>query len=518
MYMVRKKITFLLIITFFSTLSLKAQNNRVGENTFNIGEQPFNFIQRSIAVGNHIFVNIVNENNHAIPSIRTVRILKLDTNLMVLDSLTSSDLGCSNCSFNVMKPESDSTFWFLLGALNPSQVVYKDKFSLLIKSDLDFNILDTMAFSFANLNLRSRAIDIEMLQDTVLITSFNDFPSFSVLRKSDFSILNDSLIAMVPFLNNILKEPLFWNNHWYFMTFNESNALRFWQISKDGRIDTILTLWEKRKNRLPFYPMRMLPGNSPKSAKLIAANAVRNSSQIVDRNQYQLFNIDLQNYTFTLLDSFALNLPSVKIQGITLPSFISLDALNNNVDWKNLDNIYIGSSRDRLFFPFDFKPGDSTLKRYLHLYKIDTAGNASWYRRLGDGSYYQFVDLTAHSHGVYITGIKYNWKNPPNGHVTEGFIMSINEKGEVIGQREIPVPTQQLSVFPNPASNHITLQDLPEQDTPFQYRLFNPQGQLLQRGETRGQITLQNLASGTYWVLLSSKESHWQGTSKVVVE
>lgn len=503
---------YLIILFSITGISLLAQKTSVGEKTYSISNEPFSFVFRTMVMQDYIFVSNFYRNDlfRNLPS--ESYILKLDTSLQILDTLSASELGCPNpdCFIDVMGTRTDSTFWIRLD--NWIQPIYKDNRSLLLTVDGSFNIKDTLIPSFSN--LRSSPVDIKNSNDSLMVVTYNGFPSYSLFRKSDYSLVNDTLLARPPFGMEILKEPLFYNNHWYLTGNWNDAALRVYEISKNGHLDTVIT--HQGSLAVPLHTaLRILPGSSPNSLKFITLGSTGNG----DSSQLELHNYNLNTYQFSLAKSFPLNMPPRRVQGINRrTSFPEAELTSSNVDWVNLSDIYIGIGRGEIFDSREFKPGDTTLKRFIHLYKIDSAGNVDWYRRLGDSSFYGFSHITAHENGVYIVGTKYNWKNPPSDHVTDGFIMSVNEKGEVIGMREMRLPVQQLSVYPNPAHKQFTLQGLPSKFHSFQYRIHNTAGQIMQQGKTRGNITLKDLTPGTYWVILTNSKSQWQGSSKIVVK
>ena len=496
-----KKFYFLFIGVILTFSTLLAQKNTTGEATFNytFGHSA---LRHTAVLNDHIYAWNFNQ-QFFFGGSQVSYLLKLDTNLNVVDSLFAGDIACEFCIIGRPIKRTDSTLWVLLTADSVQNTISGNNLGIMLELGKDLQILDTLNYSFSD--LRGGVLDISELNDTLLVTGTNGFPFYSVHRKSDFSVIDDSLIADVDFFREDPYKPLFWNNHWNFMTWDR--YLRFWQVSKGGHLDTIVNLFDPNAGLpYPYIPLRLLPGNSPEKAKLIGSGGI----------QFELYDVNLKNYSFTLRDSFPLNLPTARIQGITFLTSVDVEKSGTHVDWHDLNNIYIGATQGATFNFRDLKPGDTTLKRFIHLYKIDSAGNTKWYRRLGDESYYHFMNLTAHASGVYITGIKYNWKNPPNDHVTDGFIMSVNEKGEVIGMREVSVPVEQLTAYPNPAANLVTLKGMPKISTPFQYRIHNTEGQLMRQGTTSGEISVKELAKGTYWIILNHPDNNWQGTSKVM--
>lgn len=77
------------------------------------------------------------------------------------------------------------------------------------------------------------------------------------------------------------------------------------------------------------------------------------------------------------------------------------------------------------------------------------------------------------------------------------------------------VPELHLSLFPNPSSGWLVLEG--DTDKVAGYQIFNSQGALLSSsGYTGGQIDLQMLPGGLYFICFMDDQGKWLGTAKVL--
>ncbi len=94
---------------------------------------------------------------------------------------------------------------------------------------------------------------------------------------------------------------------------------------------------------------------------------------------------------------------------------------------------------------------------------------------------------------------EYNWDkyNYPN---TSIHLMILDSKGNIIGDEEHPYLRNYLTVYPNPFSNELRVEGLPERARPFTYKLYEMSGKEMEAGPIDGNnvVKTESLQSGSF--------------------
>ena len=503
----------LIQLFFITTYGQQLKNS----NEVNLKYSEYNKILSSQVLNrSDLVVSFIAGNSRALEASDLNKIIVLDSTLQKKDSLNISRT-CNLCYvFHVLPSYVSNKINISIGSPTGNN------FRGIIILDNKLSIIDTLKHKIHD--KYSFVDDYLKLKDTTYISGYGtDYyiePFFEV--RANGRTINDSILSQNnPSKPSYLKpidfdHPIFWNDRFY--TISKSNERPLISIHKDGKMDTLADIFNPQNPNLEpiSIPLRLIPGTSSRKLKLLT---YKNESK--NKQYFYLQSINLNNFSRTILDSFQFDTPLLTTKNIGPVSIETFHIWNDEkyVDWNDLHNIYFGATRGYLGVPELAPRQDSSLKRFIHLYSIDSSGNANWYRRFGDGhSYYKLQDVTARKNGVYVTGLKYDWKNPSPNYTTQAFIMSINEKGELIGTRHFDLPKSKISVYPNPATDHVKIEGLEKHHT-FYYKLYRSNGQMVEQGEMKTtQIPVSHLPEGNYFLSIEDQDHQSIGSKKIVVQ
>ncbi|MDR9443214.1 MAG: T9SS type A sorting domain-containing protein [Schleiferiaceae bacterium] len=113
-------------------------------------------------------------------------------------------------------------------------------------------------------------------------------------------------------------------------------------------------------------------------------------------------------------------------------------------------------------------------------------GRLNWMKKM-ESPYFVWphVALEALPDGRYVVGLtEFNPdRYPQYTRSLAGRLMIIDAQGQALDNRDLrPVPQQNWSLFPNPATNSVRIKGLPQRPQKLQYTLYNTLGQAVQKG------------------------------------
>jgi hypothetical protein len=174
---------------------------------------------------------------------------------------------------------------------------------------------------------------------------------------------------------------------------------------------------------------------------------------------------------------------------------LDFPAVNNGLDFKDNDSIYVGGMSNFL-----------GAQSYFFLLQFDSTLELRWERFYGgDVSYWLAKVVATNDGGCILSGDKNNgtWSDPERDPV----IIKVNNEGYIVNTPEQPaLQARETIVFPNPGSHAMNIR-LARQHPTATLRIFNMAGHLLMAREITGpldQVNTTLLPAGSYIYLIEN--------------
>jgi hypothetical protein len=182
---------------------------------------------------------------------------------------------------------------------------------------------------------------------------------------------------------------------------------------------------------------------------------------------------------------------------------IDLPAVNNGIDFRNKDSIFIGGTRN-IYLGY-YNPWPS----WFIILQTDSLLNVRWERFYGGDAYYVMGKIIASKDGgCIIGGTRYDYQN-----VTEEkadiIVLKLNAEGLIVSNDETPyIEMHEAIVYPNPGTTEIKVR-IAAQYQEALFQLFDLNGKQVASKNIIGKwgaINTSFLKSGAYIYRISSED------------
>ncbi|MBL7818861.1 MAG: T9SS type A sorting domain-containing protein [Saprospiraceae bacterium] len=164
--------------------------------------------------------------------------------------------------------------------------------------------------------------------------------------------------------------------------------------------------------------------------------------------------------------------------------------------------------------------GYSSAASSFILHKINRDFSIKWTKRYGGDAYYELYGLLADDNGGCILyGIRYDYNLVPKH---DAYILHVDANGIITSETFVPIPTPDIVVYPNPATDLLYINWQKGQNTEGgRLRLTNIQGQTvidqyIEAGKDDYRLDVSNMAQGVYLLSLNM-EGKGISTRKVLI-
>ncbi len=171
------------------------------------------------------------------------------------------------------------------------------------------------------------------------------------------------------------------------------------------------------------------------------------------------------------------------------------------------------SNFDKFSWPYGYRPS------WFLVAKIDTALNTKWVKYYGGDAYYVMMGIDEALDGSILTyGYRYNFTDVTSD--LDVYIINLNQYGDVVFTKNIPIKSQTIKVFPNPCRDFIYI-SIPDNCNLCTFILEDAMGKKFIRKEISGpgvtiSVNISSIPPGVYFYSVFVNNHLFQSESIII--